>query len=77
MSDCNRFSSGQKIDAALTVRQIFFSNNRNSSYDNDTIAVSDPTSRSYPVGVDFYRVGEKGDQFGPFGVLHPLQEPPG
>mmetsp|Transcript_27009 Transcript_27009/g.46065 ORF Transcript_27009/g.46065 Transcript_27009/m.46065 type:complete len:646 (-) Transcript_27009:335-2272(-) len=44
---------------------------------SDVIAVSDPVSRSYPVGVDFYSIGETGDQFGPFGVLYPLQEPPG
>ena len=35
--------------------------------------VSDPTSGSTPVGVDFYVIGERGDQFGPFGALYPIQ----
>jgi len=40
--------------------------------------VSDPTMGSTPVGVDFYRIGnETGDQYGPFGVLYPIQDPPG
>ncbi|KAL9178938.1 hypothetical protein ACHAXT_011911 [Thalassiosira profunda] len=47
------------------------------SFDERTIIISDPTTRSYPVGVDFFLVGERGPQFGPFGVMHPLQEPPG
>lgn len=28
---------------------------------------------STPVGVDFYRVGERGEQFGPYGALYPAQ----
>ena len=33
---------------------------------------------STPVGVDFYVIGdEKGDQYGPWGVLYPVQDPPG
>eukprot|EP00580_Thalassiosira_gravida_P005882 CAMPEP_0201654886 /NCGR_PEP_ID=MMETSP0493-20130528/45732_1 /ASSEMBLY_ACC=CAM_ASM_000838 /TAXON_ID=420259 /ORGANISM="Thalassiosira gravida, Strain GMp14c1" /LENGTH=425 /DNA_ID=CAMNT_0048131459 /DNA_START=779 /DNA_END=2056 /DNA_ORIENTATION=- len=43
----------------------------------ENIAISEPTTRSYPVGVDFYRIGEVGEQYGPFGVLYPMQEPPG
>jgi len=38
-----------------------------------TYMVSDPTSGSTPVGVDFYVIGERGDQFGPFGALYPIQ----
>jgi hypothetical protein len=34
--------------------------------------VSEPTMKDTPVGVDFYRIGERGRQHGPFGVLHPL-----
>ncbi|KAL7539202.1 hypothetical protein ACHAXR_009093 [Thalassiosira sp. AJA248-18] len=46
------------------------------AYDNETVAISDTTSKSHPAGVDFYRVGsEKGG--GPLGVLWPLQFPPG
>ena len=47
------------------------------AYDSSTIGVSDPTTRSYPVGVDTYLIGERGPQYGPFGVLYPMQEPPG
>ena len=35
--------------------------------------VSDPTTNDTPVGVDFYWIGETGDQFGPYGALYPLQ----
>lgn len=41
------------------------------SYTEDTIYVSDITAQDTPVGVDFYWAGEKGEQFGPFGVLYP------
>mmetsp|Transcript_33482 Transcript_33482/g.61658 ORF Transcript_33482/g.61658 Transcript_33482/m.61658 type:complete len:435 (-) Transcript_33482:113-1417(-) len=47
------------------------------AFDNGTLAVSDFTTRSHPVGVDTFRVGERGPQYGPLGVLYPLQEPPG
>ncbi|KAL7537688.1 hypothetical protein ACHAXR_008009, partial [Thalassiosira sp. AJA248-18] len=48
------------------------------AFESRTVAISDPTKgRSTPVGADFYRIGEKGDQYGPFGVLYPLQEPAG
>mmetsp|Transcript_7622 Transcript_7622/g.16602 ORF Transcript_7622/g.16602 Transcript_7622/m.16602 type:complete len:508 (+) Transcript_7622:542-2065(+) len=47
------------------------------AYYNGTMGVSDPTTKSYPVGVDFYHVGERGPQYGPLGVLYPMQEPPG
>jgi|SRR6056300_1077978 len=43
------------------------------SLQQDTIIVSDPTTNDIPVGVDFYFIGETGDQFGPFGALYPLQ----
>mmetsp|Transcript_39110 Transcript_39110/g.94141 ORF Transcript_39110/g.94141 Transcript_39110/m.94141 type:complete len:376 (-) Transcript_39110:222-1349(-) len=43
------------------------------AYSVSTQFVSDPTSGSTPVGVDFYWIGERGDQFGPFGSLIPLQ----
>jgi len=49
----------------------------NSGFGNETIAISDPTSRSDPIGVDFYMLGEQGEQYGIFGVLYPLQDPPG
>jgi hypothetical protein len=37
-----------------------------------TFYVSDVTTGDTPVNVDFYEVGEKGEQFGPFGVLYPV-----
>eukprot|EP00985_Skeletonema_marinoi_P012858 scaffold6280_cov127-Skeletonema_marinoi.AAC.11 len=40
---------------------------------NGTVVVSDATTKDTPVGVDFYRIGERGDQFGPYGALYPLQ----
>jgi len=35
--------------------------------------ISDKTKKDNPVGVDFYFIGERGDQFGPFGALYPAQ----
>ncbi len=34
--------------------------------------MSDVTTGDTPVGVDFYWIGERGEQFGPFGVLNPF-----
>ena len=42
-----------------------------------TPLVSDSTTSDTPVGVDFYRVGEQGNQYGPFGVLYPAQNETG
>ena len=42
-----------------------------------TPIVSDPTTSDTPVGVDFYWVGEQGNQYGPFGVLYPMQNQTG
>ncbi|KAL7533728.1 hypothetical protein ACHAXR_006358 [Thalassiosira sp. AJA248-18] len=39
-----------------------------------TNLVSEPTYKDSPVGVDFYYVGERGSQFGPFGALYPVQK---
>lgn len=38
-----------------------------------TSYVSDPTTEDTPVGVDFYWIEERGEQFGSFGSLVPLQ----
>ena len=43
------------------------------AYSALTLYVSESTTRDSPVGVDFYRIGERGNQFGPFGALYPLQ----
>jgi len=43
-------------------------------YSTNTFWVSDPTTGSTPVGADFYLIGERGDQYGPFGALSPLQK---
>ena len=32
------------------------------------------TKSSTPVGVDFFWIGERGGQFGPFGALKPMQK---
>ena len=45
----------------------------NRAYDDVTVYVSDPTKGSTPVGVDWYFIGERGSQFGPFGALYPVQ----
>merc|ERR1719221_2162117 len=51
----------------------------NKAYSERTSFVSDPTTESTPVGVDWYLVEERdgvkllGDQFGPFGSLLPVQ----
>ena len=45
----------------------------NRAYDDATVYVSDPTKGSTPVGVDWYFIGERGSQFGPFGNLYPIQ----
>lgn len=41
---------------------------------DSTIYISDPTTGDNPVGVDFYVIEERGEQFGPFGSLIPLQK---
>ncbi len=48
----------------------------NELYRNDTHAVSNPTTRSDPIGVDFFKIGKLGEKFGPLGELIPLQDPP-
>lgn len=41
--------------------------------DRFTKLLSDGTKKATPVGVDFYLIGEQGDQFGPYGALSPIQ----
>ncbi|KAL7537721.1 hypothetical protein ACHAWF_005887 [Thalassiosira exigua] len=36
--------------------------------------VSAPTKKNSPVGVDFFKIDERGEQFGPFGSLIPVQK---
>ena len=45
-------------------------------YTSRTNMVSDPVTRTRgsPVGVDFFTIRERSDQFGPFGERHPLQK---
>jgi len=57
------------LRAAVTNYHAFW----DKAYQTDTIVVSDPTTKDTPVGVDFYFIGERGDQFGPYGALYPLQ----
>jgi hypothetical protein len=46
-------------------------------YTDVTRIVSSPSTKSSPIGSDFFQIGERGERYGPLGVLHPLQEPPG
>ncbi|KAL7536320.1 hypothetical protein ACHAXR_008766 [Thalassiosira sp. AJA248-18] len=46
-------------------------------YTKNTAFVSNPTSRTDPIAVDFFRIGRTGAKYGPLGELIPLQEPPG
>jgi len=62
----------------MTVSDLFESNLEfhafwNQAYSEITLYVSDPTSKPTPVGVDWYVIGERGQQFGPFGALYSAQ----
>lgn len=46
-------------------------------YSKKTHFVSNPTSRSDPIAVDFFEIGRRGEKYGPLGELMPLQTPPG
>jgi len=58
---------------------IYFLKNFHAFWDKDKttniIAISDPvTATGYtPVGVDFFSIRERGEQFGPFGAQYPVQ----
>ncbi|EJK49480.1 hypothetical protein THAOC_31642, partial [Thalassiosira oceanica] len=43
------------------------------AYAESIAAISDPTKNDSPVGTDFYWVTDRGEQFGPFGSLEPMQ----
>jgi len=47
------------------------------AYAEVTRFVSDPTTGSSPIAVDFFLIGQRGEEFGPFGELFPLREPEG
>jgi len=42
-----------------------------------THSISNPTTRSDPVAVDFFQIGRRGAKYGPLGELIPMQDPPG
>ena len=42
-----------------------------------TYSISSPTTRSDPIGVDFFEIGKRGEKYGPMGELIPMQDPPG
>merc|ERR1712032_819076 len=46
-------------------------------YSNRTVFNSEPTTQSSIIGLDFFRLGEQGPEFGPFGQLFPLSDPEG
>lgn len=46
-------------------------------YSTSTLLVSDPTAGSTPVGVDFFWIGERGEQFGSLGALYPVNNQTG
>ena len=41
-------------------------------YNQKTYFISDPTTASTPVGVDFYYILSNGRNYGPFGLLEPI-----
>ena len=47
------------------------------AYTNLTTHVSDPTTESSPVAVDFFQIVARGERYGPFGELEPLRLPKG
>ena len=47
------------------------------AYTNLTKFVSDPTTESTPVAVDFFEIIDRGERYGPFGELEPLRMPKG
>ena len=47
------------------------------AYNNLTMYVSDPTTDTSPIAVDFYNISDRGPRYGPLGQLTPLSEPPG
>ena len=61
----------------LLLRELEFHSFWQHASDNETIIISDPTMGSDPLKVDFYKIGERVEGSGPFGVLHPLQDPRG
>ena len=47
-------------------------------YSKQTKFASDPTSKSSIIGIDFYLLGQQGEEeFGPYGELFPLSDPKG
>lgn len=46
-------------------------------YGQQTKFVSDPTTQSSILGVDFYKLGLQGKEYGPYGELFPLSDPAG
>jgi hypothetical protein len=46
-------------------------------YNYNTEGVSNPTSNSVPMAVDFFYIVERGARYGPLGKLVPAQDPPG
>ena len=46
-------------------------------YSQQTKFVSDPTTQSSIIGIDFYMLREQGPQYGPYGQLFPLSDPQG
>ena len=54
----------------LLLRELDFHAFWQHAFDNETIIISDPTMGSDPLEVDFYRIGERVEGSGPFGVLY-------
>ncbi|KAL7535670.1 hypothetical protein ACHAXR_006658 [Thalassiosira sp. AJA248-18] len=47
------------------------------TYTQQTKFASDPTTQTSIIGVDFYKLGKQGEEFGPWGQLFPLSDPKG
>lgn len=47
------------------------------AYTSMTQFVSDPSTDSSPIAVDFYNITDRGPRYGPLGQLTPLSSPRG
>jgi hypothetical protein len=47
------------------------------AYNELTSFVSDPSTDTSPIAVDFYNITDRGSRYGPLGQLTPLAHPPG
>ncbi len=79
---------GERLDHTKTFMKLIFFNSpchtmvsttttREDVYNVRTWFASQPTTQSSIIGIDFFRLGLKGEEYGPFGQLFPLSDPLG